>query len=67
MILTTNLEGKFFQRVAESLHLAFGRDVDLMGLAQGNRPDHTHMVEVCDRMAVVLAATKGLGVVHNLC
>lgn len=38
-----------------------------MGLAQGNLPDRTHMAEVCDRMAVVLAATKGLGVVHNLC
>lgn len=60
--------GKFFQRIAEPLHLALGRVVDLMDLAQGNHLDQTHMVEVDDRIAAVLAASLNfLKVIRNLC
>lgn len=56
--------GKFFQRVAEPLYFVLGRAVDLMGLAQGNYLDQTHIVGADDRIA---ARLKRLRAIHNLC
>lgn len=67
-ILTANLMGKFFQWVAEPLCFVLGRIVDLVGPAQGNHPDQTHIVGDDDCMAAVLAASLGrLRATHNLC
>ena len=60
--------GIFVQRFAEPQYFVLGRVVDLVGLVQSNHLNQTHMVEVDDRRAAVLAARlKRLRAIHNLC